>query len=124
MDYTHPINSLYLSKDPTSPAQLFGGVWEQLTADAYFKIVSSNGGVLGGTSAEHKIPVESMPSHAHSLGISEGIWAYGVNASMIGNGVYANGWAYHANITNTLATGGGQPYYPYYYGVYAWIRVE
>lgn len=26
----HPVGSLYISNDPTSPAELFGGTWEQI----------------------------------------------------------------------------------------------
>ena len=121
LDYTHPINTLYLSKDPTSPAQLFGGVWEQLTADAYLKIVTANGGVVGGTSADHKIPISSMPSHTHNLpsGTSS------INGSEYAINVYMNSGYWNGNTNEIIhPAGGGQAYYPYYYGIYAWIRVE
>ena len=126
LDLTYPIGSLYISKENVSPASLFGGTWEQLTADAYFKIVSSNGGNLGGTSSSHKIPIESMPSHRHSVAYftintvgykSYGIFPQGTKADSWQD----NGWAgsdFHST------SGGGQPYYPYYYGVYAWIRIS
>lgn len=127
VDYTHPINTIYLSKDPTSPAQLFGGVWEQLTADAYLKIVTANGGIVGGTSADHKIPIESMPSHTHD-------WSFIYNNSGAEWGPFVTGsksstWTIDVNRNadgncKIYNTGGGQPYYPHYYGIYAWIRVE
>ena len=30
LDYLHPVGSIYQSTDPTSPADLFGGTWEQI----------------------------------------------------------------------------------------------
>ena len=120
LDIIHPIGTLYTRDDPTSPAQLFGGVWEQLTADAYLKIVTANGGIVGGTSADHKIPIESMPNHSHYVQLAN---EYANNDSE----TYAPAWVHQKNITSgrySGSAGEGQPYYPYYYGVYAWIRVE
>ena len=67
LDFVHPIGSIYISVNSTSPATLFGGTWTQITSDAYLKIVSSNAGNLGGTSSEHKIPISSMPNHSHKV---------------------------------------------------------
>jgi len=67
VDLIYPIGSIYMSINTVSPATLFGGTWEQITDDAYLKIVSSNPGELGGTSSDHKITIESMPSHNHGL---------------------------------------------------------
>lgn len=138
LDLTYPIGSLYISKENVSPASLFGGTWEQLTTDAYFKIVSSNGRKLGGTSDEHKIPVESMPTHNHIQRAEGANYAefevfrgYGdyQTGSLVGNSHRANG-TQAVYITNgsqyvhTWNNGNDQPYYPYYYGVYAWIRIS
>lgn len=96
-------------------------MWEQLTADAYFKIVSSNGGNLGGTSSDHKIPIASMPSHnhLHYLNVdNRGVcWTCADGGKYVPQG--GGTWEYATN-----NTGGGQSYYPYYYGVYAWIRIS
>ena len=120
LDLTYPIGSLYISKENVSPASLFGGTWEQLTADAYFKIVSSNGGKLGGTSSSHKIPIESMPSHNHQLTLY-----YGGNSwNSIPQGTDWKNAHGSDSESGTAYSGGGQPYYPYYYGVYAWIRIS
>lgn len=116
-----PIGSIYLSVNSTSPASLFGGTWEQLSADAYFKIVTSNGGNLGGTSSSHKIPIGSMPSHVHTKYMSDGTETNEPLVTRIPHFVWnKHGQAY----IDTEASGGGQPYYPYYYGVYAWIRIN
>lgn len=134
----YPIGTIYMNVNETSPAELFGGVWEQLTADAYFKIVASNGGNFGGTSSEHKIPIESMPNHNHTQHAEgsnysepEVFRGYGDSetGSFCGNSHRANNTEaiYIQNgsrYITTMKTGGGQPYYPYYYGIYAWIRID
>lgn len=113
-DLIYPIGSIYLSVNATNPSKYFGGTWEQITSDAYLKIVSSNAGSLGGTSADHKIPIESMPKHHH-----------GYTWMSIGSGSTwsASGSKGSVYTFSTGDTGGGQAYYPYYYGVYVWKRV-
>ena len=126
LDLTYPIGSLYISKENVSPAELLGGVWEQLSADAYFKIITSENGLneyrCGGTSSSHKIPIESMPSHYHNTGATNHY-----NYSTSGNNFYITSSGYPVRDVTTNGagfTGGDQPYYPYYYGVYAWIRIS
>ena len=125
----YPIGSIYMSVNSTSPEVLFGGTWEQITDDAYLKIVSSNAGDLDGTSSNHKIPLSSMPSHSHveRTRTTDGNW----NPIAINNsggstgGAYPNsaGWTNNAtDYGDTYSSGGGQAYYPYYYGVYVWTR--
>lgn len=120
----YPVGSIYMSVNQTSPASFFGGTWEQLTADAYLKIVTSNGGSLGGTSSEHKIPVSSMPAHRHSLQLastSGGDWSYVLNSASVDKNKSAE---LSGGFTgSTDMRGGGEAYYPYYYGVYVWKRV-
>jgi len=118
LDFIYPIGALYITTSTISPEVSFGGKWTQIVDDAYLKIVSSSPGILGGTSAQHKIPVSSIPSHNHYIssmrncGASSGGF-YGVacnsSAGAVGMG--------------TDNTGGGQAYYPYYYGVYVWKRI-
>lgn len=108
-----------MSINNTSPASFLGGTWEKLTSDAYFKIVEENGGVLGGTSSDHKIPLSSMPSHTHNLpsGTSS------ISGSEYAINVYMNTGHWNGNTNEIIhPAGGGQAYYPYYYGVYAWVR--
>ena len=112
----YPIGSIYISTSSTSPASFIGGSWTQITSDAYLKIVSSNAGSLGGTSAEHKIPISSMPSHKHNLSYRDG--AASGSQWFLDPGT-ASAWAGNGSIG---ATGGGQAYYPYYYGIYVWKR--
>lgn len=127
LDFVYPIGSLYLSASTISPETLFGGKWEQITDDAYLKIVDTDLelGQLGGTSSDHKIPVKSMPSHRHNVA---GNWAK--DASNTGNwGAVIQSINNSYNFTPThlysqlQAAGGGEAYYPYYYGIYVWKRI-
>lgn len=117
-DILYPVGSIYLSINSTSPASIFGGTWEQIKDDAYLKIVISNGGKLDGTSKNHKIPIESMPSHSHKLLASYGYNSFAETTAFGGSATSAG------TIWGLQSTGGGQPYYPYYYGVYAWYRTK
>lgn len=126
-DLIYPIGSIYLSVNATNPSKYFGGTWEQITSDAYLKIVSSEleAGQVGGTSADHKIPVSSMPSHNHNI-----IRDDGGNATNMAWGTASSNTGYISTMGQNLYkkmvvqnTGGGQAYYPYYYGVYVWKRV-
>ena len=116
-DMIYPIGSIYISVAATNPQTLFGGTWEQITGDAYLKIVTENAGTLGGTSSEHKIPLSSIPSHHHSV---ERVAQYG-NSGATANFQSGNAWNGYSEL-GTSYTGGGQAYYPYYLGVYVWKR--
>lgn len=118
IDKVYPVGAIYISMVLSSPAELFGGTWEQLTADAYLKIVTSGAGKLGGTSSTHCIPIASMPSHAHPI---DGVTS--INTNYPGNHVSTTTYDGARNAKQgTMSVGGSQPYYPYYYGVYAWRR--
>ena len=63
----YPVGSLFLSTSPTSPASIFGGTWEQIK-DRFLLAAGStySAGSTGG-SATHKLTVDEMPSHTHSM---------------------------------------------------------
>lgn len=116
----HPVGEIYTSTASTSPASIFGGTWEQLTADAYFKIVTSNAGNLGGTSS-HKMPAAALPNHVHPI-----YCVTSVNTSVLGNhalGTLYSGARNHDQYTLPNSDRAQEPYYPYYYGIYAWHRI-
>ena len=117
LNQIYPVGSLYITTNEINPSNFLGGTWEKITSDAYLKIVSSNAGTLGGTSSDHKIPVSSIPSHNHHIssmrncGVSSGGF-YGVACNSSAGAV----------VMGTDNTGGGQAYYPYYYGIYVFRR--
>ena len=142
LDSIYPVGTTYLTNNSNfNPNNSFVGTWTQLTGDAYLKIVTTNGGNYNGTSSEHKIPIDSMPNHNHNT-TSSGNHNHNGNSLEVRS--YVSGQAssdcvrfasssadhYGAQITTSDGahghdisyTGGGQSYYPYYYGVYAWIR--
>lgn len=124
LNTVYPVGSLYLTTNKTNPSIFLGGTWEMITSDAYLKIVSSNAGNLGGTNSEHKIPLSSMPSHRHMLSgyraTSSDATASDKRPRMYSKGTGA-GWDGGDSIG---LTGDGQPYYPYYYGIYVFRRTK
>lgn len=121
LDFVYPIGSIYLSVNSTNPSKWLGGTWTQITSDAYLKIVTSNAGSLGGTSSNHKIPISSIPSHRHSFTSAR---QYGTGSDT-DNSAKLGRTQSNADGVSTYYTdyqGGGNAYYPYYYGVYVWKR--
>lgn len=124
VDLIYPIGSLYITTDTTfNPNIKFGGTWTRLEGDVYLKNVPSSSsqpiGNYGGTSSNHKIPIESMPSHTHGIyGALTGETKPITNSGNDWGVGTTRGWYQNSN----TYTGGGQPYYPYYYGVICWHR--
>ena len=127
----YPVGSIYISANSTSPAELFGGTWEQLkdvfllaTGDTY------TAGSTGGE-ATHTLSVDEMPAHRHS----SDSYQYGYPNSYIDKDNYCT-WVNHGTLNNdptagesgpirTSWVGGSQPHnnMPPYLAVYAWKRI-
>ena len=67
IDIIYPVGSIYMSKNSTSPATLFGGTWNQIK-DSYLVCAGDTyiAGVTGGSRTK-TLAVENLPSHTHSL---------------------------------------------------------
>ena len=80
IDILHPVNSFYFSSNETSPSELFGGTWTQITNAA---IRGNNNDRIGYTGSDTNTLTESnMPKHRH--------YEYAMPNT---NGGYAkNGW--------------------------------
>lgn len=110
---SYPVGSLYISYEPTSPAELFGGTWLELTGVfPYF-----NHGTETGGSNTHTLTVDEMPSHKHGI-----LTAWGANG-----GSERIDLIHHINNgTKELMNeaGGDQPHnnMPAYQSFYAWRR--
>lgn len=62
----YPVGSIYVSKDPTEPSELFGGSWKRIKERFIWAIGDNeNPGDTGGEKT-HTLSVDEMPSHAHS----------------------------------------------------------
>lgn len=141
-----PVGSVYMtflkSFDPNTS---FGGTWEQVTDDAYLKIVTADGGTTGGNEG-HKITSSNLPKHTHAYSHSHSIasgkyvissgnsWSFETYSGQLNGSGYklphvkTGGSEANRNNTDSFSgnTGdggfGNTSYYPYYYGVYVWKR--
>ena len=132
LDAIFPIHSIVARYDDTSPAQLFGGVWERLvdpeTGEGVFLFSAPEGDELGqfGGDAEVVLTVEQIPSHNHgfldfwSVGSGNHGAAVAVNGDGSGLGSKANDRSF------TTDTGGGTAHnnMPPYVKVAIWRRIE
>lgn len=110
---SYPVGAVYISYEPTSPAELFGGTWLEMTGVfPYF-----NGGTETGGSNTHTLTIDEAPSHNHEVysGSAGGSWGI----QMAGK---TDGW--HGNYTSL--SGGNSPHnnMPAYQSFYAWRRTE
>lgn len=124
----YPVGSIYLSVNDTSPAELFGGTWEQIK-DRFLLAVGDTytAGSTGGE-ATHKLTKEEMPRHTHNS-IFNGKWPYSENAINT-NAFSGNSYAWVENdliarIPTNDDVGGDQAHnnLPPYLAVYVWKRV-
>ena len=126
VDFIYPVGCLFITTDTTfNPNITFGGTWARLEGDVYLKNIPSSSsqpiGNYGGTSSQHKIPTSSLPSHQHAEMIAYGGTSGGANTFTVGN-YYVTNNASTGYFGTTRATGDGQSYYPYYYGIICWHR--
>ena len=115
----YPIGSIYISIVETNPKDLFGfGEWEQIKDT--FLLSAGDTYIAGATGGEatHKLTINEMPSHSHTLqnpvGPTGGSVAGYVWSQQIEN------WGNMA----AKAVGGSQPHnnMPPYLTVYMWKR--
>lgn len=89
-DWLHPVGSVYISADATSPAKLFGGDWLQLNdvfllaAGDTYKVGTSGG------EAEHALTETEGPTHNHGGYGSTGNFGFMGSDGTNHSGVY--GW--------------------------------
>ena len=122
----HPVGNIYQSTDPTSPAALFGGTWEEIASDR----------VLMGASRSHAAGTTVKAGLPNITGAFAGIarWDFGDNpASGAFSGVYKRGpeGSYSGNgMIYTFDASSSNPIYgesntvqPAAYYVHIWRRV-
>lgn len=75
----HPVGSLYISENPTSPAELYGGTWERI--EGKFIMGASDTYPAGSTggSATHTQAQNEVAGHIHG----QRIWAQGSAGSEV-----------------------------------------
>ena len=123
LDAFYPVGSIYQSVNSTSPATLFGGgTWERIED----KFLLAAGGTYAagstGGEAEHKLTVEEMPSHHHTVvGYSESGNNYGDIGANLSYDYHnsVKGWG---GTTSNTGGGGAHNNMPPYQAVYVWKR--
>lgn len=120
LDYIHPVGSIYQSTDPTPPADLFGGTWEQIKD--VFLLAAGDSHAAGSTGGEetHVLTAEEMANHTHGYDYTGQSDATGTRAiKIVSPGSTAN--AYTGKATSNC---GGQAHnnMPPYLTVYTWRR--
>lgn len=124
----HPVGSLYISENATSPAELYGGTWERI--EGRFIMGASDTYPAGSTggSATHRQTAKEVASHAHDIGtnisgtlITVPQWKFYITSVSQVNG--PNGYECYG--MSTLDTGDGEPMNILnpYYSAYIWRRV-
>lgn len=114
----YPVGAYYLANVSTSPSNLFGGTWQQIT-DARFLCAYSSAGGDGGENS-HVLTVSEMPSHRHTQNTPY----YGdLDGSHTGHVTY---WSRYSNtaLPVTSYTGGNAAHnnMPLYRTCYCWYR--
>lgn len=120
LDYLHPVGSVYQSTDSTSPAELFGGTWEQIKD--VFLLAAGDAHAAGSTGGEeeHILTAAEMANHTHGYDYTGQSDATGTGAiKIVSPGGTAN--AYTGKATSNC---GGQAHnnMPPYLAVYTWRR--
>ena len=143
LDMVYPVGAYYSSSDPTSPAELFGGTWEDIHGRFLFAEDDAHPAGSTGGEEKHTLTVGEMPSHGNHLMQGRMYEELAENASndssYRSNTLYLpkNAFASTGNINRgwkdwnggemypagTLK-GGGQPHnnMPPYLAVYTWKR--
>lgn len=120
LDYLHPVGSIYQSTDPTSPADLFGGTWEQIKDRFLLAAGDSHAAGSTGGEEEHILTAAEMANHTHGYDYTGQSDATGTGAiKIVSPGSTAN--AYTGKATSNC---GGQAHnnMPPYLAVYTWRR--
>ena len=128
----YPVGSIYISVISASPAELFGGTWEQIKDR--FLLAAGNTYTAGSTGGEatHTLTVDEMPKHRHSS--NSYMDGYATNTPLVTD-QYCT-WVNRGTPNNnepwgedgpvrTSFVGGSQPHnnMPPYLTVYMWRRV-
>ena len=118
----YPVGSVYISINNVEPSSLFGGVWEKL--EDRFLLGSGKTYINGnvGGEATHKLTINEMPSHTHTLYID----AKGttIPAWWTRHLFVQNDSPHEAQPNNLTSTGNSQPHnnMPPYLVVNMWKR--
>ena len=136
VDIFYPIGAIYMSTNETSPAEMFGGIWSQLTNKFLYASTSTATG--GSATHSHHVPIGiDSPSYDRNqiriYGWRNGDYRpiYGTyeQSNSLSNYIYVNtnhgntsvgGSTSQSGSINTISSTAS--ILPPYQGVYCWIR--
>ena len=129
LDKIHPVGSIYISENSTSPATLFGGTWERVK-DRFLLAAGDtySAGSTGGE-AKHTLSIEEMPSHNHTItSLYSGDGGLATDGFTLQRGYYGKA-VNVAQISENFGisnNGGNMPHnnMPPYLAVYMWRRIS
>lgn len=110
INYLYPIGSYYMSDDPTSPAKLFGLIWEKLAEGTVLMSAGDTytaGQVYGEN--EHTLTVDEMPAHTHGFYIGYGNTTSGPHDALFYSKMQVQPWGGNGQYLQQPA-GGSQPH--------------
>nr|DAS94572.1 MAG TPA: baseplate wedge protein [Caudoviricetes sp.] len=121
LDLLHPVGSIFQSTDATSPADLFGGTWEQVKD--VFLLAAGDSHEAGSTGGEetHTLTKAEIPDHNHTFKYTGQSVTEGVNAVRL---YQAASNQYNAYSGGQSSDCGDQAHnnMPPYLAVYTWRR--
>lgn len=130
LSLAHPVGSIYMSDDATSPAELFGGTWERIKDR--FILAAGDTYAVGSTGGEEKVSltVENNGPHTHYISVAN----YVTGDKYVPEGEWRLVYKDPGASTNYLMTsamvgmqesGGGRPHnnMPPYITKYVWQRL-
>lgn len=124
-DTIYPVGAVYLSYTSTSPAELFGGTWTQITS-GYLKAGSTAANYTSGNDSatgSHTLTTSEIPSHSHSVaGSTSGAGTVTTSYQSGANEYTATG----SKTVTSGTTGGGNGHTHSidlnYFQIYVWHR--
>lgn len=127
----YPVGSLYMSAKATSPAELFGGTWEQIKDTFILAAGDTYAAGKTGGEASHALTVDEMPAHRHAGIDIDNLYCFGwENGSLTGVNFknFYGGTYWGNNVQNRLTSGyaGGSTAHnnmPPYLTAYIWKRI-
>lgn len=122
VDVVYPKGSVYMSANPTSPSDLFGGTWQSLPGRFLLGAGSGYSAGSAGGESEHTLTVNEMPSHTHTTTTNIDAAGFGTNNSLARG--YGGSTENKSGSPWISHTGGGQAHnnMPPYLVVYMWKR--
>ena len=128
----HPVHSLYMSTDPTSPETLFGGKWASLPAGCFVRNAGGDAGTVGQTQNEGLPNIEGRfgnYDNARERTFVDGVLFNVVNAGYSNWTGSSQQWReyelvlFNAHALNTIY-GSSSHVTPYNVAVYMWWRTR